>query len=156
MTSTNYHACALEIAGTGLLVEGPSGSGKTSLTLGLLEKAAQLELSASLVADDQVFIELDNGNIFASVPESIAGKLELYGFGIVEHPYQPQTIVKLIVRLTEQTALERMPENKFFELIGVSIPVIEVPRQHEQLAVRCVYAWLKKNADLQLPANHSN
>ena len=156
MSTKNYHACALEIAEIGMLVEGPSGSGKTSLMLGLLEKAEQMELSASLVADDQVLLEQESGNITANVPESIAGKLELFGFGIVELPFQPKTMIKLVVRLADQTEIERMPENKITQLCGVSIPVIEVPQQHEQLAVRCVYAWLKQNAGLQLPAISSN
>ncbi len=144
----NYHACAIEIAGIGLLVEGRSGSGKTSLCHGLIDHYIKLGVPAIWVSDDQVLLDVRNGDFVANAPAPIAGKAELYGLGIVDVPYKDATWIALVVRLMDDRAIERMPElcQADFSLCGgkVSLPLIEVPERHENQSIRLVSTVLSR------------
>ena len=123
------------------MIRGPSGSGKSSLIFGLLEAAEQNENAAAyLVSDDQVCLMNDGGVLIASAPPTIAGKIELRGFGIIEKDYLASTRIRLICDLVEDEKLERLPEPKNVTLEGVTLPLVELPRRHEQRAVRITMA----------------
>ena len=145
MTSNLVHCNVLSLANIGLLIQGASGAGKSSLTLGLLEHAQQLGWEGYLVSDDQAFLEPHNNTLIAKTPDTIAGLLELRGHGIIEHPYQSSTKVRVVVQMIEDKLLDRMPEEKHIDFNGIRLPMIEVPIQHEAAAVRIVFAWLRKN-----------
>lgn len=150
MTAVNHHACALKINDVGILIKGSSGSGKTSLMLGLLERAKLETISAWMVADDQVFLTVDNGKLVASSPESTAGLLELRGYGILKTPYKKSCEIKVVVNILQDEEIERMPDQKYHLFETLKLPFIEVPKRHENLAVRIVFAWLNQNASLQV------
>lgn len=139
----NHHCTVIELDGLGIAIEGPSGSGKTSLAFGLIEAAGSKGLVACFVCDDQALLEVRSGEILAHAPESIAGKAELHGFGIVDIDHKPQTRLGLLARLTGKVA--RMPEQHEANLLGVSLPMIEVPARHESQSARIVFAWLEAN-----------
>ena len=82
--SLTHHCCIIEINNQGIMIEGKAGSGKTSLAFGLLERAEQLGLKAFWIADDQAHLETNDGCLVARVPETLAGKVELRGFGILQ------------------------------------------------------------------------
>lgn len=138
----NRHCCVVEIKGRGILIEGRPGSGKTSLAFGLLERAGQLGLKAALVCDDQALLAARDDKLYATAPEAIAGKAELRGFGIVTVPHKAETHVHVVSRLTADKGIERMPEAVTAKLVGIDVPLIEVPERHENQAVRIVLAWL--------------
>ncbi len=150
MCRQTLHACALEINQTGILIRGKSGTGKTSLMMGLLERAKNEGLTALMVADDQVLVNSTPEGICVKVPKSIAGAIEIRGYGIIQYPNKEQTHVNLVVDMVRDETVERMPEQKFCVLEGSKVPLLEVPERHESQAVRIVFAWLAENADLHV------
>ena len=138
------HACAIVIGGKGILITGPSGSGKTSLAFGLMERCQRENLEAAFIADDQVLVHRDENLLVIEAPSAIAGKAELHGFGIIDVQYQSKATIHLIVRLVDAELIERYPEPSFEEIEQVSLPRIDVPRQHEQNAARIVMAALNR------------
>ena len=110
------HGTCVGIGGRGVLIAGPSGSGKSDLALRLIDRGAVL------VADDQVRLTAMDGRLLATVPDTIAGKIEARGIGIVEMAHQSPMPVWLLVDLVG--AVERMPERVTRELLGVRIPAV--------------------------------
>ncbi len=150
MCVETHHACALEINQIGILILGPSGSGKTSLMMGLLERAKLENHENFLISDDQTILSSNKQTLEASVPQTIAGLVEIRGYGIIPHKNKAKTNLKLVVDLVEDEAIERMPEKHFFDYEETTLPLLKVPKRHEAQAVRIVFAWLNENADLQL------
>lgn len=105
---TLIHASAIALAGKAVLVVGPSGSGKSQLALRLIQRGAWL------VADDQTILTPEDGEIWASCPPSIAGKLEIRGVGVVAAPHQSEAAIRLVLDLDPAArpdlAALRMPE----------------------------------------------
>lgn len=140
MKKQNMHGCLVQLDGKGIFITGPSGSGKTSLCLGLLETFHGRDRPASLVSDDQILIHAENGNLIGEVPASIAGKTEIFGFGIVKIDHISGSKIDLLVHLVPDEQVERMPEERFEEMLGVNIPCISAPERHENQAKRIVLA----------------
>ena len=114
------HASCVEVGGLGVLLRGPSGSGKSDLALRLIEAGARL------VADDRTDLALDNGALVASSPDTIAGKLEIRGIGIVTMPSVATARVGLAADLVPATDVERLPAARHCAYLGVEIPLITV------------------------------
>ncbi len=140
--SMNHHGCIVELDGHGVLISGRSGSGKSSLALGLIQHFRNMRKSAFLVADDQYYLQAAGGNLVARAPESISGKVEIYGFGIVECETMASCRLDLQVTLVPDEAIDRMPEPKSINILGHMISAIEVPERHETQSVRIVVAKL--------------
>lgn len=113
---TIVHACCVALGETGILIRGPSGAGKSDLTLRLIDAGADL------VADDYCEVTADAGILKARAPDSIAGKLEIRGYGILTMPYVSDISVCLIVELSDKNSIERMPENTACVLDGIKVP----------------------------------
>lgn len=148
MTIQTHHACALEVTQIGILIQGSSGSGKTSLMMGLLERAKQENLDGFLIADDQVFLTLENTSLIAKAPETISGLIEIRGFGVVSHSHKQTGIIKLVVELVDDEEIDRMPEQEFWKFETQRLPLLKVPIRHESQSVRIVFAWLFENSHL--------
>ncbi len=124
------HGSCVAIGGAGVLILGAPGSGKSDLVLRLLDHQGSgisgHVRGAQLVADDQVLFTLEEGRLKATVPEALAGKLEIRGLGIVPVPAVRQAELKLAVRLTPASEIERMPDlqKSTMVILGVSIPLI--------------------------------
>lgn len=109
---------------------GASGSGKSDLALRFLGLPSGALLQGSrpdceLVSDDRVLIEARSGQLIASAPATIAGKLEVRGLGIVELAWRQCATVCLAVRLNEPSQVPRMPEPDATKAIcGVDIAQI--------------------------------
>jgi HPr kinase/phosphorylase len=98
------HGTCVEIAGSGVLLRGPSGCGKSDLALRLIDGGARL------VADDQTELRRSGGEIFASAPPQIAGRLEIRGVGIVSCPASSAAPLRLVVDLVRPELVDRLPE----------------------------------------------
>ena len=110
------HGTCVDVEGIGVLIIGPSGSGKSDLALRLLDAGARL------VADDYLWLEASGGTLVASVPETIAGLLEVRGLGIVRHAYRDTCIVRLCVELVDLDDVPRLPsEGQTTSYEGVAI-----------------------------------
>ncbi|MFL2542059.1 MAG: HPr kinase/phosphorylase [Candidatus Latescibacterota bacterium] len=112
------HATAVAIDGNGVLLRGPSGCGKSDLALRLMDAGGVL------VSDDRVEISVQNESIIARVPKTIAGKLEVRGFGIVQVSYLSEVPITLIVDLVNDRQIERLPENHTVVVLGQIVRTI--------------------------------
>jgi len=145
MTRSLFHASAVQIGGFGILISGRSGSGKTSTMLRLLEHAKLQDAEAHMIADDQVYLERQDDILIASPPKDIAGLLEIRGFGICKHDYLEKSEIHLSTELVDDEHLERIPEQASIDLEGITVPQLNLPKRHEALAARIVFAWLHTN-----------
>ncbi|MGD9669099.1 MAG: HPr kinase/phosphorylase [Hyphomicrobiaceae bacterium] len=122
------HATAVESTGQCVLLTGPSGAGKSDLALRLVGwPPTGLGLPPfSLVSDDQVLLTRDGERIIARPPETIAGRIEVRGLGILQMAHADFAEVRLVVQLTAAEAVERMPKPQTLSLVGVSLPTIHL------------------------------
>lgn len=110
----NIHASCVAIDGRAVLIVGDSGAGKSDLALRLIDRGAVL------VSDDQVLLTVEGERLVASAPDTIAGKIEVRGIGIVPILAQSPMPVALLIELATP---ERMPEPRSRRLCGIDVPV---------------------------------
>lgn len=142
------HATVVQIDQRGVLIRGPSGAGKTALALELLFRARLCGLKSALVADDCAFLSRrdEDGAVLARVPDSIAGRIELRGFGIAAldpSRWMPETRLALVVSLVTPAATERVanPERRT-QLSGEMFPELALPEREPVQAALAVFGWL--------------
>ena len=107
----------------GVMLTGPSGAGKSDLALRLIQSGFRL------VADDRAHVWGSGGGLYATAPETIAGRIEARGLGILPAPARIVARVCLIARLTGE-AVERMPEPRFETVDGVNVAVVDLNPEH--------------------------
>jgi HPr kinase/phosphorylase len=111
------------------LLRGGSGSGKSDLALRFMALQGEGELQPHLVADDQVWVEARaDGALMVSAPETIAGKIEVRGLGIVMLPFLPQARLVLVCDLVKAKDVPRMPPEPWERtmIAGVPVPVVKL------------------------------
>ena len=118
LSSENLHASCVAIDGRAVLIGGPSGSGKSDLALRLLDRGF------TLVSDDRTIVHRDGTRLVASAPETIKGKLEIRGIGIVEMATVQNVPLALVVELTSD--IERLPDDSERLILGIGVPLIGV------------------------------
>ncbi|MGH6874367.1 MAG: HPr kinase/phosphorylase, partial [Aestuariivirgaceae bacterium] len=81
-----------------------------------------------LVSDDQVVVTLESGTLLARPPPSIRGLLEVRGLGVVELPFKPETVLALVVTLSDVSTIERLPEpgDLVFTILGRKLPLLRL------------------------------
>ena len=89
LSSENLHASCVASDGHAVLISGPSGSGKSDLALRLLDRGF------TLVSDDRTIVRKDGSRLIASAPDTIKGKLEIRGVGIVDMEVVPDAPIAL-------------------------------------------------------------
>lgn len=104
----------------GLLFLGTSGSGKSDLALRLID------IGASLIADDQTILTLNNQAIVLTCPEAINSKLEIRGIGIVKIPSLKSHQLNFVFQLKPYTEIERFPSNNWINILDQKIPYYEI------------------------------
>ena len=124
------HGTCLSLGDEGVLLLGKPGSGKSDLALRLIDQGG-LGLTGSLrvarlVADDQVVLRKLEGQLMASAPPALKGKLEIRGLGIAELAVVAETRLRLAVRLTPAAEIERLPDlvAARMDILGVALPLI--------------------------------
>src|SRR5688572_32327526 len=119
LSSENLHASTVALDGRAVLIGGPSGSGKSDLALRLLDRGF------TLVSDDRTVVRKEGSRLLASAPETIKGKLEVRGVGIVEMDTVSDVPIALTIELTSD--IQRLPDDTHDRLIlGAAIPLISV------------------------------
>ena len=117
ISSETLHNSCVAIGGTAVLIAGLSGHGKSDLALRLIDRGALL------VSDDYTMIRRVGGRLIASAPETILGKIEVRGVGVLEFPTANDVPVGLLVDL--DLAPERLPEGVESRMLaGVAVPVV--------------------------------
>ena len=136
------HGTCLAIGGDGVLLVGKPGSGKSDLALRLIDQGG-LGLSgqrraAELVADDQVVIRKADGALIATAPPALKGKLEIRGLGIAELAVAKEARLRLAVRLTPASEIERLPDltSARMEILGIGLPLILLDPQNASAPAR--------------------
>jgi serine kinase of HPr protein (carbohydrate metabolism regulator) len=124
------HGTCVALGRTAALLRGPSGSGKSDLALRFLFLArrgpAALE-APILVADDQVCLVRNDGHLLARPPDTIRGKMEVRGVGLVEVKSLLEAELALVVDLMPAAEIERFPEgNAKARLLGVDLPLVRL------------------------------
>ena len=127
------HATCVAIDGAGVLLLGPPGSGKSDLALRLIcDRSGHLpekvEDGPILVSDDRVLLRAEGGDVRASPPDTIAGRLEVRGVGVLSLPYVPDVAVALAVELVPPDQVPRIPDRRPVALTkdGASVPLIHL------------------------------
>lgn len=117
-TSETIHASCVAIGGGAVLLHGPSGSGKSDLALRLMDRGA------ALVSDDYTLLRRVGDRLVASPPETIAGRMEVRGLGVIDMPHLGEAYVRLLVALDEPPP--RMPAERLAsrQLAGIDVPVL--------------------------------
>jgi serine kinase of HPr protein (carbohydrate metabolism regulator) len=129
LSSETLHATTVSVDGRAVLIEGISGVGKSDLALRLIDRGAKL------VSDDYSHIRRQDGQVVASAPATIAGKIEVRGLGIVDMPHVVEAPVALIVALGEPAA--RLPEpGSARRLLGVDIPLLALEGREASAAIK--------------------
>ncbi len=121
-----YGTC-VSLGGNAAILKGASGSGKSDLALRFIFDTPP-ELEAALVADDQIEVEERNGKLMASAPQTIAGRMEVRGIGIIAVPYRRDAEVRLIVQLTDNDEVPRLPPSPLpaQSLCGRDLPILQL------------------------------
>lgn len=119
LSSENFHATTVALDGRAVMLAGPSGSGKSDLALRLLDRGFLL------VSDDRTIVGREGDRLVACAPDTIKGKLEIRGIGIVEMEALDRAPVALMVELTSD--LIRLPDDsRTREVLGIAVPLINV------------------------------
>jgi HPr kinase/phosphorylase len=112
------HATAIAIDGRAMLLRGPSGAGKSDLAVRLIDGGALL------LADDQALLRRVDNRVLVRAPATIAGLIEVRGVGIVRVDCLDEAPLALVVDLAPLAQIERIPDNRFEEVLGLAIPLI--------------------------------
>jgi len=112
------HGTTVALEGEGVLLRGPSGSGKSDLALRLIDGGARL------IADDQTELTRVPDGLLARSPASIAGRMEVWGVGILRVPTVPSALVRLVIDLVALDRVERLPEPQFCDYLQCSLPLL--------------------------------
>jgi HPr kinase/phosphorylase len=138
------HGTCVALGQRGALLRGPSGCGKSDLALRFLFLARRGPVAReapALVADDQVELRRDSNRVLASSPESIRGKLEVRGVGIVNVKTLPQCELALVVDLVRPGDVDRLPASGLTErLAGVDLPLIRLVPFEESAPIKLALA----------------
>lgn len=124
------HGTCVSVGGKGVLILGDPGTGKSDIALKLIDGEgygiSSKLLRSQLVADDQVVVTQRGKALTASAPPALKGKFEIRGLGIVDVKTKPKVTLGLVVKLQAHAHIERMPDSATFEILGVSLPLIEI------------------------------
>jgi HPr kinase/phosphorylase len=132
--SNSIHATTVSLNGRGVLIRGVPGSGKSELALRLIDQPGQgvgdVPLKGVLVADDQTIITPRDGALWATVPKSLEGLLEVRGIGLVHMPFVEEVEIALVVDLLQAGTFERLPQEQelFATLEGIAVPRIPLDK----------------------------
>ena len=116
----SVHGSCVAVAGRGVLLLGPPGSGKSDLALRLIDGGA------ILVADDRVDIRAVAGRLEAAPPETLAGRMEVRGLGILKIDWRPGATLALAVELLTDGRPERLPAAGEWRFADVALPSIRL------------------------------
>lgn len=118
-SSETLHATSVAIDGRAVLLCGPSGMGKSDLALRLIDRGA------ILISDDYTIIKWVDGRLEATAPNTIVGKMEVRGVGVVDMPCTDYARIALIVDLSND--IDRLPlDPELRAIAGADVPVVRI------------------------------
>jgi serine kinase of HPr protein (carbohydrate metabolism regulator) len=135
------HATAIAIDGPAVLLRGPSGAGKSDLALRLIDGGARL------VADDQVELRRTGEHVIVTAPAAIGGLIEIRGVGIVRLEAVAQAKLALLVDLVSSAEVDRFPETRCEDVLGLALPSIVLSPFEASAAAKLRFALRAFSAD---------
>ena len=140
--SPTIHASAVLIGAKAVLIRGPSGAGKSQLAWQLILAAAGNALPfARLVADDRAHVEAASDRLLVRPAPSLAGLIEIRGFGIRTLAYEGLAAVGFVVDLAATDAA-RLPTHEAENTVISGICLPRLPVTSGINALPLVLAWL--------------
>ncbi len=112
------HATTIAHCGHAAVIRGKSGSGKSGLALQLIA------LGATLVSDDRTLLTNTGGILLADAPQTLHGRIEARGIGILKVPAAGPSPVSLIIDLDSEET-ERLPAFHSETIMGKHIACIK-------------------------------
>lgn len=129
LSSETVHASAVSINGHAILISGRPGSGKSDLALRLIDRGAVL------VSDDYTIVTRSEGQLLASPPETIRGRIEVRGIGLVAMPHETAVPVALVIDIDEP--VPRMPEPGTTRLMAdIDVPLFALSAYEASAAIK--------------------
>lgn len=138
----NLHASAVVLGAKGVAIIGESGSGKSALAIELIRRRVMAGDYARLVSDDRILASSSNGRLVARAPATIAGLVEVRGFGPVACAHEAAAVIDLLVVLAEREAAPRHREDIRQSICGVELPCLILPRNDTPAAAGAIDAWM--------------
>jgi serine kinase of HPr protein (carbohydrate metabolism regulator) len=129
------HASCVAIGGRAVLLAGGSGAGKSDLAVRLIDRGA------ALVSDDYTELRCVGETLLARAPETIAGKIELRGVGIIG--LEPAADVPVCLYADLGAAPDRLPEAATIRLAGLDIPLVALPALEPSAPLKLEYALVQ-------------
>lgn len=114
------HGAAVRLDGKGVLLLGPSASGKSDLALRLIDAGA------SLIADDQVRLEVRNDRLHAGPHDRLKGLINLRGIGILRLPFEEGLLDLAVDLISPEGLSDPLPPPKTASWLGVDLPKISL------------------------------
>jgi len=133
------HATTVAIGAHGVMLMGTSGAGKSDLALRLIDRGALL------VSDDYTDVVARDGDVVASPPATIAGKIEIRGIGIIALPFAPSIAVRMVVSLGDE--IERMPAPAWRTIAEQRVRAIVIDPRPASAAIKVEHALAQVLAD---------
>jgi serine kinase of HPr protein (carbohydrate metabolism regulator) len=128
------HASAVVIGGQGVLIRGLPRAGKTTLGQALVATRSDdkgtpghrnpSEKFSLWVSDDRTIVAAQNGQLIATAPQAIAGRIADRKHGIMTVPFAASTILALIVDL--DLGHEGRTREMTAQLLGQRLPLIRM------------------------------
>lgn len=137
------HGTCVALGPTAALLRGPSGAGKSDLALRFLFLARRGPAALQpplLVADDQVQLIRDGSRLRAKAPDTIRGKIEIRGVGIVEVKSLPEAELGLVVDLVAAGVERLPPQNAAIRLLGIELPLLRLVPWEASAAIKLAVA----------------
>ncbi|MEI9902113.1 MAG: aldolase [Hyphomicrobium sp.] len=128
------------------MIVGASGSGKSDLALRCLTLAPGplVPEPAVLIADDRVHIDREGAQLRVSAPETILGKLEVRGIGILAVPFRRRADLVLAVELAPAGGVERLPDPPLSrDFLGLSLPLLRLSPFEASAAAKLLLALMR-------------
>ena len=123
----SVHGSCVVVGEIGVLIRGPSGAGKSGLAFALILAGRSGAIPpVRLVADDRVIVKARGGRLFATVPDAIAGLIEVRGIGIRRLPFAAETVLGLVIDLAAPDGA-RLPQPDALRTVLDSVTVPRLP-----------------------------
>ncbi|TCH98900.1 aldolase [Roseococcus sp. SYP-B2431] len=114
------HASCAALEGEAVVILAPPGGGKSDLLLRLMGRGWDL------VADDQLVLKAVDGRLQASPPPKLAGRMEVFGLGLVDGLRWRSAPLRLAARLVRREEVRRLPAPQQWESLGLALPLLEL------------------------------
>lgn len=92
------------------------------------------------MADDRVDLSREGDTLLARCPAPLVGLLEVRGVGILRVPADTEAKLGLAVDLVPGGDIERLPEPRYRDYLGIRVPLLTLDPFHASAAAQLAFA----------------